>query len=148
MAKQKPIRLLLTITPDKLPEWYACLQSIDSGFVRAEMVRKALKKMRPAQVPLMSDVFVIKGEADHAAQAGQTVVQPTLPNQETDPFIDNASAGSIEPTMSTFHTDRHAETVSSSAASAVQSSEQGTTGAPAGSMAARIIQGGTGRTWT
>jgi len=54
MAKTQFIRLLLTITADKMPDWYNCLESIDSGHVRAAVVREALKKIRPGQIQLVN----------------------------------------------------------------------------------------------
>jgi len=53
MPSTKSIRLLLTITPDKLPEWHAYLSLIDSGYVRAELIRNALKNVHPDEIRLI-----------------------------------------------------------------------------------------------
>jgi len=67
MPSTKSIRLLLTITPDKLPEWHACLESIDNGYVRAEFVRKALKKIHPKEIQIMNQAEAVAPEPSNSA---------------------------------------------------------------------------------
>jgi len=142
MAKDK-IRLLLTITPDKMPEWYACLQSIDSGFVRAEVVRRALKKIRPGHIQLMS---VPNPANDHPKPARETADEPDesstqMPESATRTIstqVDKLTDVDDQPVDAASMTPRYP--VSNPADSTRPTSKE--------SMAAKIIQHGTGRSWT
>ena len=70
MAKPKPLRVLLAISEERMPDWYACLDSIDSGHVRAELIRAALRQIDPAKIQLVRQ---------SRQPSPQTMTQPSDP---------------------------------------------------------------------
>lgn len=146
MAKIKPVRLLLTINADKLPEWYACLQSIDSGFVRAEMVRKALKKIRPENIQLMGDLPQHEEKESTPLQNRTAAIAAAIESPaQTSQTVANTDSLPTMSTSSESQPIKRAQEEMPPDAGVVSGGEE--LGAR-GSMAARIIQGGSGPSWT
>lgn len=73
--KNQSIKVILSFSAKKTPEWHHFLSTIESGFVRAELLRKHLKA--PGTVQIWPGNNSTPADADTPAE--------TLPNKEPKP---------------------------------------------------------------
>jgi len=87
--KNQSIKVILSFSAKKTPDWFHFLSAVDSGFVRAELLRKHLKA--PGTVQIWPGNNSTPTDADTPAE--------TLPSKEPKPASIAAPASPSMPSM-------------------------------------------------
>lgn len=147
-STSKPIRLVMSISADKMPDWHALLSKTNNGYIRAEMVRAHLK---PA-----GSVELFPHQGVDGAAKPPVSTEPPRPQPEVQGDVDRVTDG---PGKAVFEISAPAKQSSTSLSEnkglaqspSVKSDTKNVTEAPTqrrtGSLANSLVNQGGGVKW-